>query len=66
MEKNTLLIVDDILINREMLKFIFAEQFQILEAEDGNQAVELLKENQDKIVLIFLDLVMPEKSGLDV
>ncbi len=66
MEKNTLLIVDDILINREMLKFIFAEQFQILEAEDGNQAVELMKENQDRIVLVFLDLVMPGKSGLDV
>lgn len=36
MERNTLLIVDDIDINREMLKFIFEEQFDILEAEDGD------------------------------
>ncbi len=66
MEKDTLLIVDDIVINREMLKFIFAEQFRILEAEDGNQAVAMLERCQERIVMMFLDLVMPEKSGLDV
>lgn len=38
MERNTLLIVDDVDINREMLKFIFEEQFEILEAEDGDMA----------------------------
>ena len=35
MERNTLLIADDIDINREMLKFIFEEQFDIIEAGDG-------------------------------
>ena len=66
MERNTLLIVDDVDINREMLKFIFEEQFEILEAEDGDGAIELLEEKGDQIVLMFLDVIMPGKSGLDV
>lgn len=66
MERNTLLIVDDIDINREMLKFIFEEQFEILEAGDGDTAIQLLEEQGDKIALMFLDVIMPGKSGLDV
>lgn len=66
MEKETILIVDDIMINREMLKFIFHERFQLLEAEDGNQAIDLLEENQERLELIFLDLIMPKKNGLEV
>lgn len=66
MERNTLLIVDDIDINREMLKFIFEEQFEIIEAEDGDMAIQLLEENSGQIALMFLDVVMPGKSGLDV
>lgn len=66
MEKEVLLIADDININREMLKYIFSEQFEILEASDGNMTVELLEENLDKIVLMFLDLMMPGMTGLEV
>ena len=66
MERNTLLIADDIDINREMLKFIFEEQFDIIEAGDGETAIQLLEEKNEQIVLVFLDVVMPCKSGLDV
>ena len=66
MERNTLLIVDDIDINREMLKFIFEEQFDILEAEDGDMAIQLLEKNSEQVALMFLDVIMPGKSGLDV
>lgn len=66
MEKNTILIADDAEINREMIKFIFDEQYQIIEAGDGEQAINIIMENSDKIGLIFLDLLMPKKSGLDV
>ena len=41
MEK-TILIADDAEINRDMLKFIFEEQFEILEAEDGQEAIEII------------------------
>lgn len=42
MEKRMILIADDAEINREMLKFIFEEQYDIIEAEDGEQAIEIM------------------------
>lgn len=64
--KDTLLIADDAEINRELLKDIFEEQYVILEAADGVETIDLIKKNSDRIALIFLDLIMPNKSGLDV
>ncbi|MCI8409347.1 MAG: response regulator [Lachnospiraceae bacterium] len=64
--RNTILIVDDYLINREVLKNIFEEQFSILEAENGEEAIKLLEENKEEIALMFLDLMMPVKSGIEV
>lgn len=66
MEKNTILIADDAELNREMIKFIFEEQYNILEAEDGEQTISLIQESGEKLCLVFLDLLMPKKSGLDV
>ena len=66
MERNIILIADDQEINREILKVIFEEQYEILEAADGVQAIDLIEAHRDEIVLIFLDLLMPGKSGLDV
>ena len=66
-ERDTLLIVDDVMINRELLKDIFEEgEYKILEASNGEEAIELLDEHRDKIALLFLDLVMPKKNGLEV
>ncbi len=65
-EKNTLLIADDVMINRELLKDIFEENYEILEASNGEEAIELLDKHQDEIALLFLDLVMPKKDGLEV
>lgn len=66
MERNIILIADDQEINREILKNIFEEQYEIAEAADGNQAVDFIREHQEQIVLIFLDLRMPGRSGLEV
>ena len=67
-KRDTLLIVDDVLINRELLKDIFEEKtkYKTLEASNGEEAIELLKKHQDKIALVFLDLIMPKKNGLEV
>ena len=59
-EKNTILIADDAEINREMIKFIFDEQYNIIEAENGEQAIEIIKKDSDKLCLLFLDLLMPK------
>ncbi len=61
-----IIIADDVEINRGILRDILEEQFEILEAADGAQAIELLDKHRDSIALLFLDLIMPNKSGMDV
>ena len=61
-----ILIVDDAQINREMLRVIFEEQYEIIEASDGDEAIKQIKRHENEIVLIFLDRIMPGKSGIDV
>lgn len=64
MEK--ILIADDVEMNRDLLSDIFDEQFDILEACDGEEAIKILDEYGTDISLVLLDLMMPKKSGLDV
>ena len=60
----TLLIVDDIIMNRMLLKEITSEFVRnIREAENGEQAIEILK--KEKIDLIFMDIEMPVMNGLE-
>lgn len=62
MDKKQILIVDDEELNRVVLVGLFDEEYEILEAENGEQAVEQI-ENNSNIVLILLDVVMPVKNG---
>lgn len=64
--KDKILIADDAEINREILRVIFEEQYNIIEAEDGEEAIRLIEENKEDLKLIFLDLIMPNKTGMDV
>lgn len=66
LKKKTIMIADDADINREVLKFIFEEQFDILEAVDGQDAIEKIQESNGDIAVLFLDLLMPRKTGLEV
>lgn len=66
MSRKTILIADDAELNRELLRQIFEEDFDILEAGDGAQTTRILDEKHDVISLLLLDLVMPEKTGLEV
>lgn len=61
-----ILIADDAEMNREILCTIFEEQFEIIQAENGEQAIELIKKEKRELSLIMLDLVMPIKTGMDV
>ncbi|MEE1078506.1 MAG: response regulator [Agathobacter sp.] len=64
MEK--ILIVDDSKINREMLRVIFEEQYDIVEACDGEEAIRILDEMNEELKIVFLDFVMPKVSGIEV
>lgn len=63
--KQKILIADDSEINRAMLKEILGDGYEYLEAENGTQAVEILRRRTD-IALVLLDIVMPEMDGFDV
>lgn len=65
-EKQVILIVDDSMINREFLIDILDDQYQIIEAENGAKAVEILEELGEKISLVLLDIVMPVMDGFGV
>lgn len=59
-----ILVVDDEEVVRSLLKTILKHDgHEVVEAADGNEAVELHKENPADLVLV--DLVMPKKHGLD-
>lgn len=63
---HTILIVDDVEVNREILKLLFYEDYQILEAEDGFQAIEKIEDNINNISAILLDIIMPNLDGFGV
>lgn len=64
--KKSILIVDDEELNRELLKQIFENDYNILLAKDGKEAISLLSKNYKDIVVILLDLVMPVVNGYQV
>ncbi len=63
--KDKLLIVDDMEINRVILAEGFKDHYEILEAEDGYQAVDILG-SVTGIAAVLLDLIMPKMDGMEV
>lgn len=60
------MIVDDSEMNRSILADMLGEGYEILEAENGIQGVEVLQEKGEEIDLVLLDIVMPEMDGFGV
>lgn len=62
-----ILIVDDESRMRKLIKdFLTAKEYKILEAEDGEKALQVFEENSEKIDLILLDVMMPKLDGWSV
>ena len=67
MDGTYILVVDDESRIRKLLRdFFTAKGYQILEAEDGEKAIEVFEENRNKIKLILLDVMMPKLDGWSV
>ena len=67
MEGTYILVVDDESRMRKLLNdFLVAKGYHILEAEDGEKAIEVFEENKNKIKLILLDVMMPKLDGWSV
>lgn len=64
---NCILIVDDEARMRKLIKdFLAVKGFDILEAENGEKALEVFEKNKNKISLILLDVMMPKLDGWSV
>ncbi len=67
MEGVTILVVDDEFRMRKLVKdFLQKEDFTVLEAGDGEEAIKTFDENKEKINLILLDVMMPKLDGWSV
>ena len=67
MDGTYILVVDDESRIRKLLRdFFTAKGYQILEAVDGEKAIEVFEENRNKIKLILLDVMMPKLDGWSV
>ena len=67
MEDALILIVDDEARMRKLIKdFLVAKDYKIIEAKDGEEALDVFETNKDKIKLVLLDVMMPKIDGWTV
>ena len=63
--KNSILIVDDQEINRVILAELFKDQYNVLQAENGEEALKIVN-SDNSVIAVMLDLVMPVMDGMSV
>ncbi len=66
MVKQKILIVDDSEMNRALLVDILEEQYDVIEVENGIEAISLLSKQRTDFSLLLLDIMMPEMDGFEV
>lgn len=64
--KAKVLVVDDMQINRDILEEILEEQYTVLKASDGIEALKIIDEEKNSLSIILLDLMMPNLDGFGV
>jgi len=62
----TILVVDDSAVIKKFIQSIFKDKYQVVEATDGNQAINIINNNQYNLTTMLLDLNMPNVNGLQV
>ena len=61
-----ILVVDDVEVNRELLRNMLEDEYIVETAEDGDQAVRKLEVYKDETAALLLDLQMPKLNGFAV
>ena len=64
--KRRILVVDDEFINRELMRSVLEADYEIMFAENGQQALDVMHESASLLSLVLLDLLMPVMSGTEV
>ena len=60
------LVVDDQEINRDVLGMILEDDYEVIYAENGKEALELMRERLESLSIVLLDLMMPVMNGFEV
>jgi len=64
--RQKILIVDDAEMNRAILSVMLAKDYEIIEAQNGVQAIAMLQKHEGELSLVLLDIVMPQMDGFGV
>ena len=64
--RRTILVADDEEINRQILKYNLGRFYDVIEAADGQEALEQIRQNKGELSLLMLDLNMPRMTGYEV
>jgi len=64
--RRLVLVVDDEYVNRQLLGYIMSEEYDVVYAQNGKEALEIIREHQETLSLILLDLMMPEMTGFEL
>lgn len=64
--KRTILIVDDMSINLNILRDILEENYEVSTADNGYDALKYIDKNHDKLSLVLMDIMMPKMNGFEV
>lgn len=62
----TALVVDDVLLNRELLMDMLEDEYSVIEAKDGEEALRIIEQKGGSISVLLLDLLMPNVDGFGV
>lgn len=65
-DKKVVLVVDDLEVVRASVSCILEEEYQILEAEDGEAAYKILEQYKQRISIVLTDVIMPRMDGLEL
>ncbi len=63
--RNSILIIDDMIVNRLALRELFCHDYEVLEAVNGLEGLEQVEKHGDAIAIILLDIPMPEMDGYE-
>ena len=66
LKRKKILVVDDSEMNRSILSDMLGDEYDILEAVNGVEAIAVIKERESEIALMLLDIVMPQMDGFEV
>ena len=64
--KRSILVVEDEMINREILGFLIGDEYHVLFAETGAEALEIIEEQYRMLSLVLLDLNLPDMKGQEI